>query len=75
MGNGVTSPRAYVGAPDFAAAGSGFVDTADFTTIMQSVKAASIGNLGGVMLWDGAYGEESSATGSSYMQIARETLT
>lgn len=72
VGTGVTSPRLFIGAPAFAAAGSGYDDTATFQTILQSVNNQSIGNLEGLVLWDGAYGEESGATGSSYMQIAKD---
>lgn len=75
VGNGVSSPRLYVGGADFAAAGSGYVDTAGYATIVQGVQAAGIANLGGVMLWDGAYGEESGANGGeTYMQIAKSAL-
>ena len=78
IGNGVTSPRLYIGAPDFAAAGSGFVDEQTFRGILGSVVGL-IGNLGGVMFWDGAFGEESgSASGGpgneTYMQIVKDVL-
>ena len=83
-GNGVSSPRLLVGAPAFAAAGSGFVDRAEFRTTMQSVEEKGVGNLGGVMLWDGAYGEESGGAGmnggegtdrETYMQIAKDVFS
>lgn len=75
-GNGVSSPRLYVGAPAWPGAGSGYVDADEFRSLLQSVKGAHA-NFGGVMFWDGAFGEESAGTdGSSetFMQFVKDVL-
>ena len=77
IGNGVSSPRLYVGAPAFQAAGSGFVDGDEFGTIMDSIYTAGVANLGGAMFWDGAYGEESGESrtdGATYMHLSKVAL-
>lgn len=82
-GNGVTSPRLYVGAPSFPAAGSGWVGGELFVSLLGGARALGLKNLGGVMLWDGAYGSLSkeddgmfgrSGVGRSYMQLAKDVL-
>jgi chitinase len=74
VGNGVTSPRIFIGAPAFAAAGSGYVDQDQFQTIMQSVPTTQITNLGGVRFWGAAYGEQNAMGGVTYMQIVKDVL-
>ncbi|KAF7512573.1 hypothetical protein GJ744_000834 [Endocarpon pusillum] len=83
VGNGVTSPRIYVGAPAFPAAGSGWVGGQQFSELMEGVKEVGLGNLGGVMFWDGAYGVLSarddgvygrSGVGESYMGLVKDAL-
>lgn len=83
IGNGVTSPRLYVGAPSFPAAGSGWVGGQQFSELMEEVKEAGVRNLGGVMFWDGAYGLLSaredgvygrSGVGKSYMGLVKVAL-
>lgn len=79
IGNGVTAPRLFIGAPSFSSAGSGYANASEFQNMLESVSEASFSNFGGVMFWDGAFGEESAATdGSStnetFMQIVKEVL-
>lgn len=76
VGNGVTSPRLYIGAPSFAGAGSGYVDALGFQNVLESVNGAFL-NFGGVMFWDGAYGEESAGTdgaSETFMQVVKDVL-
>lgn len=82
-GNGVRSPRVYIGAPSFPAGGSGWVGGELFTTLLTSVRSLRLNNLGGVMFWDGAYGVLSAGTdgvfgrsgvGRSYMQLVKDVL-
>lgn len=83
IGNGVTSPRLYVGAPAFPAAGSGWVGGQEFSGLMEEVREAGLDNLGGVMFWDGAYGVLSAREdgvygrtgwGRSYMELVKDVL-
>jgi chitinase len=84
IGNGVSSPRLLVGAPAFAAAGSGFLEGEPFLEVLSQVKNTNLGGrfdglspLGGFMFWDGAYGEESErvdGVGASYMQAVKDVL-
>jgi chitinase len=74
ISNGVTSPRIFIGAPAFAAAGSGYVDQDKFQAIMQSVQTTQITTLGGGMFWDAAYGEQDTVEGVTYMQIVKDVL-
>jgi chitinase len=86
IGNGVTSPRLLIGAPAFANAGSGFIESVQqFEALLAQIKSANLGGpfdgpspLGGFMFWDGAYGEESRNTdgaGAGYMQIVKDVLS
>lgn len=75
-GNGVSSPRLYMGAPAWPGAGSGYVNANTFQSLLQSVDGAHA-NFGGVMFWDGAFGEESAETDGSnetFMQVVKDTL-
>lgn len=45
-GNGVRSPRVYIGAPSFPAGGSGWVGGELFTTLLTSVRSLRLNNLG-----------------------------
>lgn len=83
IGNGVSSPRLYVGAPAFPAAGSGWVGGEEFSVLVAEVKESALVNLGGVMFWDGAYGELSAredgvfgrtGVGRSYMGLVKDVL-
>ena len=85
VGNGVTSPRLLIGAPAFANAGSGFVESVQqLKVLLAQVKSTNLGGhfdgpspLGGFMFWDGAYGEESGnmdGAGASYMQIVKDVF-
>lgn len=85
-GNGVPSPRIFIGSPAFPAAGSGWTDGASFQAILEQVPALGLPNLGGVSFWDGAYGALSGMEGEgpgfgttgikgkSYMDLAKEVL-
>jgi chitinase len=75
-GNGVSSPRLYMGVPAWPGAGSGYVDANGLRSLLHSVHGAHA-NFGGVMFWDGAFGEESAGSdGSSetLMQIVKDVL-
>ena len=73
VGNGNDGPKVYIGAPAFPAAGSGYVRPDTFEQILQGVS--SISNLGGVMFWDGAYGEVSGpANTGTFMQVSKDVL-
>ena len=75
-GNGVSSPRLYMGVPAWPGAGSGYVDADGLQSLLQSVNGAHA-NFGGVMFWDGAFGEESAGTDRSsktLMQIVNDVL-
>jgi chitinase len=75
-GNGVSSPRLYMGVPAWPGAGSGYVDANGLRSLLQSVHGAHA-NFGGVMFWDGAFGEESAGSdGSSetLMQVVKDVL-
>jgi len=79
IGNGVTAPRLFIGAPSFPGAGSGYANASEFQSVLESVSGSNFANFGGVMFWDGAFGEESAATdGSStnetFMKIVKEVL-
>jgi chitinase len=75
-GNGVSSPRLYMGVPAWPGAGSRYVDANGLRGLLQSVNGAHA-NFGGVMFWDGAFGEESAESdGSSetLMQVVKDVL-
>jgi chitinase len=75
-GNGVSSSRLYMGVPAWPGAGSGYVDANTFRSLLQSVNGAHA-NFGGVMFWDGAFGEESGGTDKSsetFMQIVKDVF-
>lgn len=112
-GNGVVSPRVFVGALAFPFTGGGsgnsshsesaetspnstestsssseprsrgWIDGATYFELMQNVSTMNLPNLGGAMLWDGAYGvlsaetdgvEGRSGLGRTYMDLAKEGL-
>ncbi len=84
IGNGVTGPRVFVGAPAFPAAGSGWMGGEQFLAVLRQVPGLRLANLGGVMFWDGAYGALSgkmdgvygrTGLGRTYMDLAKEALT
>jgi len=55
VGNGVGAPRVFVGAPAFAAGGSGFVQGEEFRRILEEVRGLGLANFGGVMFWEWVY--------------------
>jgi chitinase len=77
-GNGVSSPRLFVGAPSFPAGGSGWVGGEEFARVLGGVVGLGLGNLGGVMLWDAAYGALGGgghgSYGRTYMGLAKDVL-
>ena len=51
-------PKLYIGAPAASdAASNGYVPAEQLKSVIQSAKDAGVGNFGGVMLWDGAFGQ------------------
>jgi hypothetical protein len=65
-----------MGVPAWPGAGSGYVDANAFRSLLQSVNGAHA-NFGGVMFWDGAFGEEiAGADGSSetFMRVVKDVL-
>ena len=76
IGNGISSPRLYVGAPAWPGAGSGYVDADTFGSLLENVNGTHA-NFGGVMFWDGAFGEQSAGTdggNETFMQLAKDVL-
>ena len=78
IGNGVTAPTLYIGAPAFPGAGSGFVgDGEQLRSILESVKDLGLPNLGGAMWWDGALEVQSAqydANNETFAQIVKDIL-
>lgn len=68
IGNGVTSPRLYVGAPSFYEAGpDAYTPAADLAGVFESVRGLGLGNLGGGMLWNAEWAEENKdSSGNSF---------
>lgn len=65
-----------MGVPAWPGAGSGYVDANGLRSLLQSANGAHA-NFGGVMFWDGAFGEESAGSeGSSetFMQVVKDVL-
>ena len=69
IGNGVSSPRLYIGAPSFEEAGPhAYTDPSDFGPLIQSVRELGLENLGGGMLWNGEWGlENKDESGTSFV--------
>lgn len=66
IGNGVSSPRLYIGAYAFQPeTGSGYVNGDELVERIQEVRELGLANLGGVMFWDGAWGILSEGQGNS----------
>ena len=70
--NGVGSPRMF---PAFAAVGSGYFAKDQFRSILQNVRRANKDNIGGVIFWDGAYGEQSATRGLLTLQMRKKCCT
>lgn len=76
VGNGVSSPRLYIGAPAFQGGGSGYLPGAQFAGVIGKARGLGLGNFGGVMLWDGSEGELNKDTGgNSYMADVKQALS
>ena len=68
-------PRVYIGAGAFEGAGSGYVEGAGLAGPVGLARELYVGNLGGVMLWDGS---EAAANvdgfGVDYLEYAKAAL-
>ena len=63
--------KLYIGAPACTAcAGSGYNAPDAMSTVIQSAVAKGVGNLGGVMLWDGA----EAVTNGNYQGVVKKAL-
>lgn len=76
IGNGVTSPRLFIGAPAWSGASAGaYTSAADLAPILADVRALGLDNLGGGMLWNGEYGEENvDSNGNSFVSVFKADL-
>lgn len=75
VGNGVSSPRLYVGGFSYSPGyGSGYLPIDQFDSAIEQVKQLNLPNFGGVMLWDGAEGELDVSNGQTFMQSVKSTL-
>ena len=79
IGNGVTAPMLYIGAPAFPAAGSGFVEDGEqLRSILEGVKGLGLPNLGGVMWWDGSFELQSAqydSNAETFAQIVKDVFS
>lgn len=70
-------PSLYLGGPSFSAVATtgGYEDPDTFATTISAVKSMKLGNFGGVMLWDGAYGlATEDASGKDYVDVTKTAL-
>jgi len=76
VGNGVTSPRLYIGGFSYSPGyGSGYLPIDQFDSAIQQVMQLNLPNFGGVMLWDGPSGEADVTNGQTFMESVKDTLT
>ncbi|GAB7341788.1 hypothetical protein MBLNU457_g0118t1 [Dothideomycetes sp. NU457] len=67
--------RVFVGAGAFSGAGSGYVPGDALGGRVALAQQGSVGNLGGVMLWDGSEGLRNvDGAGMNYLQYAKSAL-
>lgn len=75
IGNGVSSPRLFIGTPSFYAAGEdAYEPAADLASLFKEVRELGLGNLGGGSLWNAEWGEENKADGKSFVSVFKEDL-
>lgn len=68
-------PKLFVGAPGCSAcAGSGYLEAAQMESVLGTAKAAGLGNLGGVMLWDGPEGKANAQGGKDYLSVVKGAM-
>ncbi|KAL8722222.1 MAG: hypothetical protein Q9225_001267 [Loekoesia sp. 1 TL-2023] len=68
-------PKLFIGAPGCSdCAGSGYLDAGQMEGVLGSAKAAGIGNLGGVMLWDGPEGKANVQGGKDYLSVVKGAM-
>ncbi|KAL8950278.1 MAG: hypothetical protein Q9222_003682 [Ikaeria aurantiellina] len=73
--NGGKGPKLYIGAPGCSAcAGSGYLGGDAMKGVIESAKQAGLGNLGGVMLWDGPEGKANVDGGSDYLSLVKGAM-
>lgn len=69
-------PKLYIGAPACAScAGSGYLDPDAMKSLIQSATNASIENVGGVALWDGAEALLNIHGGNNYLQTVKSAMS
>jgi len=68
-------PKLYVGAPGCAeCAGSGYVQPGQLKGVLQGALGAGVGNMGGVMLWDGPEAMVNTQGGTDYLTTVKGAL-
>lgn len=68
-------PKLYVGAPGCSqCAGSGYVQPGELNGVLQAALGAGVGNLGGVMLWDGSEALVNTEGGNDYLTTVKGAL-
>ena len=68
-------PRLFIGAPGCSScAGSGYVEPGQVQSVLEGAIGAGVGNLGGVMLWDGPEAMVNTVGGTDYLTTVKEAL-
>lgn len=69
-------PKLYIGAPACEeCAGKGYLEPANMTSVIKSAMKAGIGNLGGVMLWDGSEAKNNTGAEGDYLKVVKSALS
>ena len=77
-GNSTTAkgPKLYIGAPACEeCAGKGYLEPANIRSVVKSAMKAGVGNLGGVMLWDGSEAMNNTGAEGDYLKVVKSALT
>ena len=68
-------PKLYIGVPGCTScAGSGYIDPGQVSSVMSAAAGASVGNFGGVMLWDGPEAMVNTDGGKDYLSVVKGAL-
>ncbi|KAL8808195.1 MAG: hypothetical protein Q9182_000259 [Xanthomendoza sp. 2 TL-2023] len=72
---GGKGPKLYIGAPGCEkCAGSGYLGAGEMARAIQGAKGLGLGNLGGVMLWDGPEGKANLQGGVDYLAVVKGAM-
>lgn len=73
--DGKGGPKLFIGAPGCTScAGSGYVDPAQVSSVMNAAKSAGVSNFGGVMLWDGPEAMVNTDGGKDYLSVVKGAM-